>query len=535
MKIWTVTREYAGISEAGGVKNVTCSLSENLVKQGHSVVLFIPFYGCTDISQIIGYSAEWHKPVSVLVQGVATEVCFSHGIRNGVEIVFVRHKAFAEKKAVYTYTKEEELLNPAHKKGHGHEDVLFLNTLFQKAVVQYGTICEKNEQPDIIHCHDAVAAMVPVFLTYACKKNNAVRSFFEGTKCVTTIHNAGCGYHHEYSSLAQAAELTGLPKNVLAKGNSKGKIEPYLLASSCSRLTTVSPQYAEEIMLRPHETDGLSDYFTEHKVCITGITNGIEWGRYNPSDTSVSLLPCAFNPIERDFAGKYGCRTVFLEKHASKNSLNRHLNKDVDQYGFIETVPEQNTVYIAYHGRVVEQKGISVLAKTARVLLEKHLPVKFIFIGQGDPVLEQELVSLTEDFPGDTVFFNGFDRALSRLCIASADFAVFPSRFEPCGTADFIAQIYGTLPLAHATGGLKKIVDEETGFLYEENTPETLAGVLYSIIRIVSQAGIAIFTSMMAFAARYTKTMYSWETVVREQYIPLYESLCGKEACQKKK
>ncbi|MBP5436723.1 MAG: glycogen/starch synthase, partial [Treponema sp.] len=42
MNIWVVSREYAGIAEAGGVKNVACSLSESLVKAGHSVTLFIP-------------------------------------------------------------------------------------------------------------------------------------------------------------------------------------------------------------------------------------------------------------------------------------------------------------------------------------------------------------------------------------------------------------------------------------------------------------------------------------------------------------
>ena len=32
--VWVVTREYAGIAEAGGVKNVACSLSEGLVRRG---------------------------------------------------------------------------------------------------------------------------------------------------------------------------------------------------------------------------------------------------------------------------------------------------------------------------------------------------------------------------------------------------------------------------------------------------------------------------------------------------------------------
>ena len=31
-KIWLVSREYAGVAEAGGVKNVTASLAEGMVQ-----------------------------------------------------------------------------------------------------------------------------------------------------------------------------------------------------------------------------------------------------------------------------------------------------------------------------------------------------------------------------------------------------------------------------------------------------------------------------------------------------------------------
>ena len=48
MRVWIVSREYAGIAEAGGVKNVCCSLSENLALQGHDVTVFMPLYGCTN-------------------------------------------------------------------------------------------------------------------------------------------------------------------------------------------------------------------------------------------------------------------------------------------------------------------------------------------------------------------------------------------------------------------------------------------------------------------------------------------------------
>ena len=55
MKILQIAREYAGLAEAGGVKNVVCSLSEGLIKLGHHVTLFIPLYGCTNFDILTNY------------------------------------------------------------------------------------------------------------------------------------------------------------------------------------------------------------------------------------------------------------------------------------------------------------------------------------------------------------------------------------------------------------------------------------------------------------------------------------------------
>ena len=524
MIIWTVAREYAGIAEAGGVKNVSCSLCEALVKAGHHVTLFIPLYGCTDLSAVAKFDCSWHRPVTVKVNGTENLLYFSHGEKNGVEIVFVGNRMFSEKKAVYTYTKEDEASNPRHKRGQGHEDSLCLNTLFEKAVVAYGETCFALEKPDIIHCHDAATAMIPVFIEAVKEDDLKLRAFYWHTKCIVTIHNAGNGYHHEFPSVAEAASCTALPRSMLTLGLNDGHVEPFLLASHYSSLTTVSPQYAEEILSEDENTGGLAKHFRADGTSIIGITNGIDYERYDPRNQELSLLPYTFNPLENDLQGKYKCRSLFLSKYASLSSLELHINKTVEQHGYLEKNLGGNTVYVVYHGRVVNQKGISVLEGAARIILEKQLPVNFIFIGQGEPELEEKLVKLSVDYVGKVVFFRGYDKAFSRLCIAAADFAVMPSNFEPCGIEDFIAQIYGTLPVAHATGGLRKIVDEETGFLYDENTPENLALMLFSLVKIISLAGQNVFAKMIRFAASYIKENYSWPKVT-EAYLELYRSV----------
>ena len=155
--------------------------------------------------------------------------------------------------------------------------------------------------------------------------------------------------------------------------------------------------------------------------------------------------------------------------------------------------------------------------------------MRFIFIGQGQPELERELLRVALKYEGRCIYFHGYDRFLSRLCMASADLAIFPSYFEPCGLEDLIAQIFGTIPVAHATGGLCKIIDEETGFLYKKNSPEELESILIPLIEIKSRAGADVFSKMISHTASNVRKKFSWKQVTKSRYIPLYESLIEKK------
>ena len=67
-----------------------------------------------------------------------------------------------------------------------------------------------------------------------------------------------------------------------------------------------------------------------------------------------------------------------------------------------------------------------------------------------------------------------FSEKLSRQAYAASDFILMPSRFEPCGLPQMIGPIYGSLPVAHDTGGIHDTIvhinTEENvgnGFLFE--------------------------------------------------------------------
>lgn len=522
MNIWFVSREYAGIAEAGGVKNVTCSLCEELARTDKTITCFLPLYGCTQFDAITDYKADFVLPVSIMVCGRQEQAVFNCGFTFGrkIRIIFVQHPAFLEKQAVYTYTESEQLQNPDHLHGEGHRDSKFLDTLFQKAVVAYGNLCI-DIPPDIVHCQDAAASLVPVFMEIKST------SFFSGTKCIVTIHNAGPYYHHEFSSINEAAFFTGLPKKVLKKGENGKRIEPFLLAAVNSTMTTVSPEYAKELLQKDNpDTDGLSAEFSLRGIPVKGITNGIDCEQYEPADITKSLLPYAFDPPDNVLEGKYKCRAWFLEKLAAKelcvsdNAILPYLD-DIKRYGYLGN---DKRIYFSYHGRIVYQKGIDILAEAAEFLIEKYPQICFIVVGQGEGNLENRLERMAGQYAGNFIYYKGYNKRLSRLCTASGDFIILPSIFEPCGLEDMIAQLFGTLPVANKTGGLAKILDGKTGFLYEPDTAAMLENVLTNIIESFPGAG-DYYRNMAAAAAKYIKEKYSWQAVTREKYLPLYREV----------
>lgn len=523
MNIWIVSREYVNIAEAGGVKNVTTSIAENLARLNHNVTVFIPLYACSDLSHLEEFNCLWHHPVQIELCGKNNLVSFSYGKLKNVNFVFIGNKAFSNKNGVYTYTREDEEKNPDFKQGHGHKDALFLNSFFQKSIVYYGLTCCENDAPDIIHGQDATSAMVPVFLNFAKSENAYLNKFYENTKSIITIHNAGPAYHHEYSSLDEARFYTSLPDSILEYGYNGNRIEPFVLASKYSLLTTVSTEYADEINNNLTDTDGLAEIFLKNNTKIFGITNGMDFESYDTSNKTKSLLPFEYDLENKNIIGKYKCRDYLIKNYCIKNSENSFYNGDIFKFGYLDSNNTDDFVYISYHGRVVYQKGIEVMTRASEILLEKKLPVRFIFIGQGDKNLESKIQACAEKYKGSFVYFRGYNKEFSRLCIASGDFSLQASYFEPCGLEDFISQSLGTLPVAHATGGLKKIKSTETGFLYSPNSPEVLSSILESLVKIVHNAGRDILQNMIYYTFNYIKNNYSWKNVIKDKYIKLYE------------
>jgi len=158
-------------------------------------------------------------------------------------------------------------------------------------------------------------------------------------------------------------------------------------------------------------------------------------------------------------------------------------------------------------------------------------------MGQGNPELEAEAVELAAALPGKFVYCKGYNRKAARLITAAADFIVLPSLFEPCGLEDLIAQVYGTIPIANAQGGLQKIIDGKTGFLYtipngeEQNTGLHIRTLTEAVLKQAERfftgdkthlSEIPYFKDIILRAYTALHKKFSWKHIFAEQYLKIY-------------
>jgi starch synthase len=110
---------------------------------------------------------------------------------------------------------------------------------------------------------------------------------------------------------------------------------------------------------------------------------------------------------------------------------------------------------------------------------------------------------------------------------AGADMLMMPSRYEPCGLAQMIAMRYGCIPIARATGGLRDTIHDNqdsarsTGFLFDEATPEALAGALRRAMLAYNEKD-----EWKTLQANGMRQDFSWHRSAQD-YTRLYERLIG--------
>jgi len=163
---------------------------------------------------------------------------------------------------------------------------------------------------------------------------------------------------------------------------------------------------------------------------LYGILNGIDTRNYNPAtDTSLFVN---YSTDDADFMSK---------KRQNKAKLQEMLN-----------LPQTDAPMIAIISRLVDQKGLDLVAVILEELLYKG--VQLVVLGTGDGRYEHLFKHYAWRAPNQVSANIFFSDDLARKIYASADMFLMPSMFEPCGLGQIIAMRYGTVPIVRHTGGL---------------------------------------------------------------------------------
>lgn len=510
--IFMVTREYDGLAGVGGVKDFSRQLAEALVRKGRQVTVILPRYGFISPGKLSFKKTKHAFAVDMPYVGHFRReaVTIWTAEINGVRVCLVDAERFREKLDVYVYTARDSGEEPHNQKGMAHYDYFAVNVLLQKAAL--ALIIRMDEKPDIIHCQDGHTAILPALI----REIAGYRHYFEKTGCVVTVHNAGLGYHQEIGDLAFAETITGLPSRVILHNQLNGSFDPLLAASAYSVMNTVSENYARE--LRETDEDALTGWFghklLERNIVLEGVTNGINCDNYDPAFPEKLGLAAPFSPENRSFAGKARCRAALVKELAAGKY------KEIRQTGYLDSKPSQ--ALLSFVGRLTPQKGVDKMIGALETLLPMDKKFQVLIQGSGLPEIEEKLAGLASDerYRGRICLLCGYDQILANQIYAAGDFFLLPSRYEPCGLTDFIAQLFGNLPIVHHIGGLVKVIDGETGIAYRDHNSAALMGAILRALELFRNSPDKV-ADMQQAAVRGIRDNYTWDIVV-ERYLKLY-------------
>ncbi len=523
-----LSREYAGIAGAGGVKDVVKGLSRALVEMGVETHVILPRYGFLD-AKAMGFERmelSFKVNMNYASEERTEEVGFWKADVSGVNCFLIESERFSEKKGIYTYTEEDEIVDPEKRKGEGHFDYFAMNVLHQKASL--GLLESMRIVPDVIHCHDGHTGLVPAII----REVDGFRHFFLKSSTLLTIHNAGIGYHQDVADLPFAKAITGLPWRVIYHCLLNGSFDPLIAGATYGSVNTVSENYARE--LQETELDALTGWLghalKDRGIKLEGITNGIDPNEFNPGNPERLGLPCSFDSLSGDFEGKSKCKKSLLGLLSAGEAAAEFINgrfKEVNVSGTLEYRPD--LPFFTVVSRLTEQKGMDILAKALERGLERENAFNIAILGSGKADIEERLrwVATLPHNQGRMCVLTGYDRVLANQMYAGGDFFIIPSRYEPCGLTDFIAQIMGNIPIVRHTGGLVKVRDGVNGLSFYSEDPAELASVMARAVAIFNESPSTL-RKMQQKAVEIILDKYTWDKVAK-RYMKLYVATCKRE------
>ena len=473
MRILFVASEGLPFSKTGGLADVIEALPKALVTSGHEVAVVLPRYRGTKAAAIAATSVTIPTGNGLRFPSIA-----DGGALNGVRYFFVDDAQYFDRDQLYG------------EGGKDYPDNAERFGLFARASIE---VAKQLWRPDVIHCHDWQASLLPVLL----RTQYAADAAFQRVPVVLTVHNLG------YQGLFGRDVLArlGLPESLFHVDALEfyGKVN--LLKGGLifsDFLTTVSRKYAQEIQT-PEYGHGLQGVIQARAARLAGILNGVDYSVWSPEvDTHI-----AKKYSKADMTGKAACKRDLLA---------------------LFKLPAANVKrpVVGIISRFADQKGFDLIAQIAGDFLKED--VCLVALGTGEPKYEALFRALAEHRPERVGVRVGFDNALAHKIEAGSDLFLMPSRYEPCGLNQIYSLRYGAVPVVRATGGLDDTIEpfeslsgHGTGFKFQEYDGGALLETLRQAIKVYRDA-----PSWQKLVANGMAKDFSW-TASAAKYARLYE------------
>ena len=392
-------------AKAGGMADVSASLTAALYQLGADVHVALPHY-----------RRMFHIETAQLVSEELRK--YKHHLSDE-RIHLAEDRCFYYRDTVYD-------------RGDGN---LKLALAFQREVIN--NIIPRVE-PDLIHCNDWMTGLIPA----------AARRM--GIPCLFTVHNI----HTQKLTLAHAEDAGidcaefwqhlyySYPPYDYYESRNNNAID--LQASGCFAahfINTVSPTFLQEIVNGWHDfvPDSIRNEMRSkyNAGCAEGILNAPDSADNPATDEKIPF--------------QYGPDTHWEAKRKNKLALQHALGLDENPDAPLFFWPSRLDPV---------QKGPQLLTDIIYRFLDKYHDrgAQLAIIANG-PYQQPFWDIQSFHGIGNRLAVHNFDGRLSQLGFAASDFTLMPSLFEPCGLPQMPAPIYGSLAIAHNTGGLHDTVE----------------------------------------------------------------------------
>ena len=472
MHIAFAASEGVPFSKTGGLADVVGALPRALAALGHQVSVYLPHYRQTQLTDpqtvvrsiTVPFDDHYRFCSLVSTNGPA-----------GVRYNFVDYPQYFDRDALYGTAVGD------------YPDNAERFALFSRAVIEGSKIVGI---PDVFHCHDWQAALIPVLLHTQYASDPAFRE----TATVFTIHNMG------YQGLfpAEILPLLMLPWDLftIAKMEFFGQVNFLKGALVYSDyVTTVSRKYSQEIQTTEYGFV-LEGVLRDRAASVTGIVNGVDYNEWSPE--ADKFIAEKYSPA--DLSGKRKDKADLLALFGIQNT-----NPLLPVIGIVS--------------RFAAQKGFDLISQVMDRLAREEMIL--VVLGTGDKPYEEMFLRLQKQFPQKVAVKVAYDNAIAHQIEAGADMFLMPSRYEPAGLNQIYSLKYGTVPIVRATGGLDETIEpwdartgKGTGFKFHEYNGESLLLTIKAALqafrdeaswRVLMRNGMARDFSWTASAKEYVK------------------------------